>query len=112
MTKFDAVNPNHYADQKVQSIEFMQASMTREAFRGFLQGNVFKYVGRYKRKNGVEDLNKAKQYLEWLIQHEDSGKIIVPFSYIQRLEEKHTNTPEPKRQRSQSELEEKGIWSN
>ena len=37
------------------------------AFRGFLKGNVMKYVFRYEQKNGVEDLQKARWYLERLI---------------------------------------------
>lgn len=37
----------------------------------FLEGNIIKYVTRYKNKNGVEDLKKAKQYLEWLIEREE-----------------------------------------
>lgn len=40
---------------------------------GFLEGNVVKYITRYKHKNGLEDLKKAKQYLDKLIELE-SGK--------------------------------------
>lgn len=35
---------------------------------GYLEGNVIKYVTRYKRKNGIEDLRKAQQYLMKLIE--------------------------------------------
>jgi hypothetical protein len=41
--------------------------MSSQQFVGFLKGNVMKYVWRFDRKNGVEDLEKAKVYLEWLI---------------------------------------------
>jgi hypothetical protein len=34
----------------------------------YLEGNIIKYVSRYKNKNGIEDLNKAKWYLEKLIE--------------------------------------------
>lgn len=37
----------------------------------FLEGNIIKYVTRYKHKNGVEDLKKAKQYIERLIEREE-----------------------------------------
>jgi hypothetical protein len=37
---------------------------------GFAEGNIVKYVTRYKMKGGVEDLNKAKHYIEMLIEHE------------------------------------------
>ena len=46
----------------------MKANMTKEAYRGFLEGNILKYPLRYKRKNGLEDLKKAKTYLTWLIE--------------------------------------------
>ena len=36
----------------------------------FLEGNIIKYVTRYKHKNGIEDLKKAKQYIERLIERE------------------------------------------
>lgn len=37
---------------------------------GYLEGNIIKYVSRYKDKNGIEDLEKAKHYLEKLIEEE------------------------------------------
>ena len=66
----DPVNsPKHYADTDggIECIEAIEASMTMEAFKGFLKGNVQKYVWRYSQKNGNEDLKKAKWYLERLI---------------------------------------------
>ncbi len=66
--QFDSVNrPMHYASGGVECIEAMEASMSPEAFRGFLKGNVLKYAWRYEKKNGLEDLRKAKWYLETLI---------------------------------------------
>jgi hypothetical protein len=53
---------SHYMDLKIQPIEVIRANNM-----GFLDGNVLKYVMRFKGKNGVEDLRKARQYLEWLI---------------------------------------------
>jgi hypothetical protein len=66
----DPVNsPKHYADTcgGIECIEAIEASMSMEEFKGFLKGNVQKYVWRYAQKNGVEDLKKAKWYLERLI---------------------------------------------
>ena len=66
----DPVNsPNHYAnnDSGIECIEAIEASMSMEEFKGFLKGNVQKYVWRYAQKNGAEDLRKAKWYLERLI---------------------------------------------
>lgn len=65
---FDAVNsPMHYASGGIEAIEALEACMSPEAFRGFLKGNVIKYVWRYENKNGLEDLKKAKWYLKALI---------------------------------------------
>ena len=61
--------PQHYADSGIQCIEAIEASMSEEALRGFLKGNVLKYVWRYEKKNGLEDLKKAKWYLKELIAH-------------------------------------------
>ena len=66
----DPVNsPKHYADTDggIECIEAIEASMSMEEFKGFLKGNVQKYVWRYAQKNGAEDLNKAKWYLDRLI---------------------------------------------
>ena len=66
----DPVNsPRHYADSfgGIQCIEAIETSMSMEEFKGFLKGNVQKYVWRYAQKNGAEDLKKAKWYLERLI---------------------------------------------
>ena len=41
--------------------------MTKDQFQGFLQGNVIKYIARYRDKNGVDDLKKAQDYLTKLI---------------------------------------------
>jgi hypothetical protein len=62
-------NPAHYADSfgGIQCIDAIETSMSTEEFKGFLKGNVQKYVWRYSQKNGAEDLKKAKWYLERLI---------------------------------------------
>jgi hypothetical protein len=59
--------PQHYAFGGIEAIEGIEASMSSEAFRGFCKGNVLKYVWRYESKNGLEDLEKAKWYLNQLI---------------------------------------------
>lgn len=40
--------------------------MTPEQYKGYLYGNVLKYMWRWQDKNGLEDLKKAAHYLEWL----------------------------------------------
>jgi hypothetical protein len=65
----DPVNsPSHYTDGTgIECIEAIEASMTTEEFKGFLRGNCQKYLWRYTKKNGAEDLKKAKWYLDRLI---------------------------------------------
>jgi len=64
----DPVNsPQHYASGAVECIDAIEASMSVEAFKGFLKGNIQKYVWRYEAKGGVESLQKAQWYLTRLI---------------------------------------------
>ena len=58
----DNVNPAHYADKVISPIEYIVANKM-----GFVEGNIIKYVSRYKEKNGVEDLKKARWYVDSLI---------------------------------------------
>jgi hypothetical protein len=37
---------------------------------GYLEGNVIKYISRWRKKNGMADLEKAKHYIDLLIQLE------------------------------------------
>ena len=70
MAKSDNVNhPAHYAGHGgVECIEAIRASMSAEAFAGYCKGNVLKYLWRYQEKGGAEDLEKAKWYLNKLIE--------------------------------------------
>lgn len=77
----DPVNsPNHYQGS-IECIEAIEASMSAEAFKGALKANILKYVWRYEKKNGSEDLRKAQWYLERLIaireQEEDKAQEIM-----------------------------------
>ena len=65
-TKNDVINPAHYQQQSMETIELIRGSMSTEAYRGFLLGNILKYVTRYKYKNGSTDLRKAMWYLNEL----------------------------------------------
>ena len=54
----DPTNPSHYQQGDIQPIDFIEANNL-----GFCAGNVVKYVVRAPFKNGVEDLKKARWYL-------------------------------------------------
>jgi len=59
--------PIHYNVGGIECIEAIKASMTEVEFRGYLKGNTEKYLWRYTYKNGLEDLKKARWYLDYLI---------------------------------------------
>lgn len=64
------IGGSHYKNKAIQPWTYMEVNFTKEEFIGFLRGNIHKYLDRYKDKNGVEDLEKAKHYLEKLIEIE------------------------------------------
>ena len=59
---------DHYRALGIQPWNAMEAWMSPEAFAGFLRGNVIKYIARTEKKGGVEDLKKARHYLDKLIE--------------------------------------------
>ena len=64
----DYVNsPPHYNSGNIECIDAIQQSMQPDAFFGYLKGNIQKYVWRYEKKKGVQDLEKAQWYLNKLI---------------------------------------------
>ena len=64
----DMVNsPPHYNQAGIECIDAIRAA-TGDGYQYYLQGNIIKYLWRYRYKNGIEDLNKAKWYLDKLIE--------------------------------------------
>lgn len=70
----DAIRPSHYSFGGIEPIDFMRAKMSPVAYRGFLAGNVIKYISRHEHKNGLEDLKKARYYLDRLIKDQEDNK--------------------------------------
>ena len=60
-------NPPHYNKSDIECIDAIAAA-TSEGYEYYLQGNIIKYLWRYRYKNGVQDLKKASWYLDKLIQ--------------------------------------------
>ena len=68
MSAFDTqVGGSHYKNMTIQPVEFIEMNNL-----GFCVGNIIKYVCRYKDKNGIEDLKKARHYIDLLIEIEES----------------------------------------
>ena len=59
------VGGGHYKDLPIQPVEYIHANTI-----GYFEGNVIKYVSRWRKKNGLADLLKAKHYIELLIELE------------------------------------------
>jgi adenine-specific DNA glycosylase len=58
----DNVNPNHYKQGNIEVIDFI----LDQKF-SYMEGNVVKYLSRYKHKNGLEDVKKARWYIDKII---------------------------------------------
>jgi len=71
----DAINPDHYKRLPVEAIEIIESAIDNapSAQDGYLHGQVLKYALRCWHKNGIEDLKKAKWYLDRLIEHCDES---------------------------------------
>jgi hypothetical protein len=63
------VGGNHYLKYKIQPVEFIVKNNI-----GFVEGNIIKYILRFKDKGGIADLEKAKHYIELLIDSSKSSK--------------------------------------
>ncbi|HEX7046559.1 MAG TPA: DUF3310 domain-containing protein [Gammaproteobacteria bacterium] len=59
------IGGSHYKDFAIQPVEFIHANGI-----GYLEGNAIKYLCRHKNKNGRQDLEKAKHYIELLLELE------------------------------------------
>ena len=58
-------DPKHYNQLKIQPRDYITANKL-----DYNEGNVVKYVSRWRSKNGLEDLLKAQNYINYLIQQE------------------------------------------
>ena len=59
------INGKHYKDLAIQPVEYIHANQIP-----YMEGNVIKYVTRWRSKGGIADLHKAKHYIELLIELE------------------------------------------
>ena len=65
--KIDAVNPPHYKQGKIETIDIiLDITKNLPGDQAVLVGNIIKYICRYYYKNGVEDVEKARWYIDKL----------------------------------------------
>lgn len=70
--------PVHYRfGNNLQTIDLIYEVLAKQqdGFLAYCLGNIFKYLTRYGRKDGLQDLKKAQQYLAWIIEHIEKGRI-------------------------------------
>ena len=58
-------DPKHYSRWKIEPVQFMM-----ENDIPYVEGNIIKYIMRWRYKGGLEDLHKAQEYLNILIKNE------------------------------------------
>lgn len=72
--QFDSVNyPEHYTHGQFECIDVMMDNFGIEAVEEFCLLNAFKYIWRAKRKNELEDIKKARWYLDKIISLEEGN---------------------------------------
>ena len=65
----DKINPDYYVGTRIQVSDFIS-----EFNLNYFEGNIIKYIVRHRDKNGIEDLKKARWYLDRLIKKEEKAK--------------------------------------
>ncbi len=70
----DNIRPDHYQVGGIETWDYLKAKMTQEELKGFAIGNVMKYLSRTNHKNGLEDIKKAKWYLDKVIEDLENGR--------------------------------------
>jgi hypothetical protein len=70
--KHTQIGGDHYVSKTIQPWDAMESWMTPREFAGYLRGCAIKYMARYRDKGGVEDLKKARHYLDRLIELEET----------------------------------------
>lgn len=79
-------NPKHYQGRNgLEAIDVHRNFMNDEQLTGYHLGNTLKYILRYRQKNGIEDLEKAKVHLDWLIEKEKA--IMLQLETSKKIEE-------------------------
>ncbi len=66
----DQIGGSHYKDMAIQPVEYIHRNHI-----GFVEGCVIKYVSRWRQKGGIQDLKKARHFLDMLIEIETASRV-------------------------------------
>ncbi len=84
-------NPKHCQVRNgLEAIDVHRNFMNDEQLTGYHLGNTLKYLPRYRKKNGIEDLEKAKVHMDWLIEKEKA--IMLQLEASKKVEEALSKT--------------------
>lgn len=78
----DAITPEHYKIGGIETWDYLKAKLSPTQLAGYALGNVIKYISRAEHKNKVEDLQKAKWYLDKIIDELSVTKEPTPFHKV------------------------------
>ncbi len=67
-------HPSHYTFGGIECIDAIEAALGREGFIGYCEGNAIKYLWRHRGKGGIEDLEKARWYIDRMAAAESAEK--------------------------------------
>jgi len=66
--------PTHYTQGGIECIDAIKAALTPEEFRGYCKGNIIKYVWRERHKGGDESLQKARWYINKILEDANANR--------------------------------------
>jgi hypothetical protein len=106
----EQVGGTHYSRLGIEPIQFIETNAL-----GYHEGNVIKYISRWRNKNGLEDLNKAKWYIERLIELETAtqeleGQTILEFNPNLDVTPKRITPHKEKVTKQEAELFDAARW--
>lgn len=73
----ESVNPAHYRHGGIDTIDYLRAKLSPDEFRGFLKGNIIKYLSRAEWKGGGDDYAKALWYSAFLSGEDPRTKPVI-----------------------------------
>lgn len=60
-------HPSHYNNGTIECIDALESALSKDQMIGFCVGNAIKYLWRHQHKGKIEDLKKARFYIDWVI---------------------------------------------
>ena len=74
----NVTSPNHYCKSGLECIEAIKAAVSTitDPFEAYCTGNIIKYIWRWNDKNGIEDLHKAVQYIDFIEAYRNADKTV------------------------------------